>query len=665
VTVQRFTLPPAPTPPLRTLPQRIRTYVTRTFAGRLLLGAVIVFVLEKLGAPIPDLLGVLDAIVLFTFGSIGLYHVGRFLVRAFLWRIRTKLLLSYMFIAVVPLVLLAGLFMLAGLLFTGLVAGHMVASEIGRDAEGLRMVAESASLQLPKEGPGMADNIAASIAPARSIHPELAYTVMRAGRVLASAGEAPRALPTWWGTRHGFAGLVKDGPADILRAVSTQGDVVVVVQAPVDVRLFADLEQSLGIHLLTTGGKMRAQTDEQGRANIHVDAKDVRRIQGKDDDDVNGVPFVAPIDRTDWVTGETSVDPLTFAFDPLSFLQRLSPGAANITGILVRVLAVVGVVFLVVYFVALLIGFLLARSITKSIHNLSVGTERLRNGDFVTAIPIGSRDQLGDLAESFNLMARGIADAVRQQSEKERLEEELRIARQIQMRLLPQDTVSMSGIRLAALCLPATEVGGDYYDLLPLSPTRMGVLVADVSGKGTSAALYMAELKGLVLSLSRIYDSPAALLREANRILADNMDSRSFITMTYAIVDTVRRTMRFARAGHNPIIQFEAGTGATRVLTPAGLGLGIDRGERFDQILEESEVPLHEGDVFLFFTDGLSEAMNGASELFGERRLRDVIEASEGMGSEEMKETILSEIRAFVGGEAQHDDMTMVILKVV
>ena len=196
---------------------------------------------------------------------------------------------------------------------------------------------------------------------------------------------------------------------------------------------------------------------------------------------------------------------------------------------------------------------MLARSITRSIHGLSVGTQRLRQGDFSHPIPIHSRDQLGELAESFNVMARGIQDLLREQAEKERLEEELRIARQIQMSLLPQGTVGLPGLRIAALCLPAAEVGGDYYDLLPLSDTRMGVLVADVSGKGTSAALYMAELKGLVLSLSRIHDSPARLLAEANRILAANMDPRSFITMTYAVVDTAARTLRYARAGHNPM----------------------------------------------------------------------------------------------------------------
>ncbi len=215
------------------------------------------------------------------------------------------------------------------------------------------------------------------------------------------------------------------------------------------------------------------------------------------------------------------------------------------------------------------------------------------------------------------------------------------------------------------MCLPAAEVGGDYYDLLLLSDTRMGVLVADVSGKGTSAALYMAELKGLVLSLSRIYDSPAKLLIEANEILTSTMDPRSFITMTYAVVDTAARTMRYARAGHNPIIQLDSRTGLTRVLTPQGLGLGIDPGQKFEEILEEAEVPLRSGDVFLFFTDGLSEAMNGQAELFGERRLRDLLEKDGDRDEDALKDAILSAVRLFAGGAAQHDDMTLVILKVV
>jgi phosphoserine phosphatase RsbU/P len=208
-------------------------------------------------------------------------------------------------------------------------------------------------------------------------------------------------------------------------------------------------------------------------------------------------------------------------------------------------------------------------------------------------------------------------------------------------------------------------VVGAYSDLLPLGEARLGVLVADVSGKGTSAALYMAELKGLVLSLSRIYDSPKRLLSEANRILAANMDARSFITMTYAILDVGTRTIRFARAGHNPVIHLEAETGKTRILSPPGLGLGLDRGDRFDQIVQEQEQDLRSGDAYLFFTDGLSEAMNGEAELFGEGRLSSILAASASDSPEEIRERILREVRAFAGEAAQADDMTLVILRVM
>src|SRR6202011_2297487 len=139
-------------------------------------------------------------------------------------------------------------------------------------------------------------------------------------------------------------------------------------------------------------------------------------------------------------------------------------------------------------------------------------------------------------------------------SEKRRLEEELRIAHEIQMSLLPQGPLLMAGLSVTALCVPAREVGGDYYDFLPLDEHRVGVLIADVSGKGTSAALYMAELKGLMLSLTKIHTSPRELLISANRIIAEHLDARSFISMTYAVVDVRARTMTYARAGHTPLI---------------------------------------------------------------------------------------------------------------
>jgi serine phosphatase RsbU (regulator of sigma subunit) len=267
-------------------------------------------------------------------------------------------------------------------------------------------------------------------------------------------------------------------------------------------------------------------------------------------------------------------------------------------------------------------------------------------------------------------MTASIEDLLLQAAEKKRLEEELRIAREIQMSLLPQGPFEMPGLSVMAMCVPAREVGGDYYDFFRLSERRLGVLIADVSGKGTSAAFYMAELKGLMLSLSEIHTSPRALLLAANRIIAANLDSRSFITMTYAVVDLDARTMTYARAGHTPLMFVPGpesrGDRSVRVLAPDGLvlGLNLDNGEMFERLLEEDTINLRRGDLFVFFTDGITEAMNDADDFFGEGRLGLLAEQHADLSSEELRERVLREVGAFVGTSPQHDDMTMILLKI-
>jgi serine phosphatase RsbU (regulator of sigma subunit) len=636
--------------------RRLRDFLLRRWAGRLLLAALLVVALSEVGLAVPFLDG-LSRVLLWVYAFVGCVRLAAFVLRRLLWRIRTKLIFSYLFIAFVPAVLLTLFFLLASVLLVNLVAAHLVTAEVDGVGQTLQAQARAILAGLPATDPTSALKERLRLVSAR--HPGLAFSFLERGRVLASAGGAPMTVPAWL-KEQGFSGLVKVENGERLRTVWTERERTLILEVPVAGSLFADLERRMGIHFLTSGGQVSPLDSKGPRIEVRDEKSVPIELQQR-----SGFAFAATPERVDWATGERELDALTFQFQPWELVRRLQPGSLNMADMLVVALTAVGGVFLVMYAVALFLGLFLARSITGSVHALSVGTKRLRQGDFGQTIAVSSRDQLGELAESFNLMSRGIQDLMREQGEKERLEEELRIARQIQMSLLPaQGAVTLPGLRVAALCLPAAEVGGDYYDLLPLSDTRMGVLVADVSGKGTSAALYMAELKGLVLSLSRIYESPARLLAEANRILSANMDARSFITMTYAVVDTARRTMRHARAGHNPILHFEARTGKTHVLTPSGLGLGIDRGPRFEKVLEEVEVPLSSGDSFLFFTDGLSEAMNTRSELFGEGRLRAILEQGSSVSGEELKDRILSEIRAFVGEAAQHDDMTLVLLKV-
>jgi serine phosphatase RsbU (regulator of sigma subunit) len=393
------------------------------------------------------------------------------------------------------------------------------------------------------------------------------------------------------------------------------------------------------------------------------------------DEEQEPLGWVAFLDYTDWMTGSTNALTIGFRMGPAAFYQYLSGPSFeriqnfNLGQILLFLLAVVGGLFLVIQAVAFAMGLTLARSITGSVHELFAGTERVRRGDFGHKINIRSRDQLGELAGSFNSMTASIEGLLREKAEKERLEQELRIARSIQMSLLPQGPLQMPGVSLAGHCEPAREVGGDYYDFLPLDNDRLGILIADVSGKGTSAAFYMAELKGLVLSLSRHHVSPRQMLIEANRIISKHLDARSFITMTYAVVDLRARTMTCARAGHCPLVYVpgpDAGSRTPQVLTPEGmvLGLQFDLGDTFDRLLEEVTLPLGRGDLFVLYTDGISEAMNAEGDCFGDQRLVELAERNADLPSDDLRERILTEVHTFAGDAAQHDDMTMVLLKI-
>ncbi len=630
----------------------------------------------------PAALGLPARVVLAVAAAWLVWRALRWLSDHLLWRIRTKLILSYLFIALVPVLLMSAFATIAGVLLMGLVGSRMLTGEIERAGDVLRATASSALVGLPESDAQAALVLPARLAEARELHPQLAYSLFRGGRLLAATGAAPRELPAWLQRGPGFAGLVapasnERASAEVLRAAGVLRDAALVLELPADPTFYAGIERRTGIHVipeqvLEPGREARAASAPRASGPTIELEQGGRRVRAQAD---GGFAWFALPEKTNWKTGErTSGEwlPIAFRYQPMDIVRRLSPASLSELGMhtmpefLLYLLGVLGAAFVALYGFALALGLLLARQITRGVHDLSLGTERLRQGDFSHVIRIRSRDQLGDLAESFNLMSRSLQALLQEQGERQRLEEELRIARQIQMSLLPGDgLVSLPGIRVAALCLPAAEVGGDYYDLLPLGESRMGVLVADVSGKGTSAALYMAELKGLVLSLSRIQSSPARLLAEANRILAANMDSRSFVTMTYAIVDTAARRMRYARAGHNPLLHYQARSRSTQVLAPAGIGLGLDSGERFEEILEEAEVALEPGDVFLFFTDGLSEAMNAGAELFGEARLRRILEQGEALESEQMKERILSEVRGFVGDAAPQDDLTLVLLKVM
>jgi serine phosphatase RsbU (regulator of sigma subunit)/HAMP domain-containing protein len=246
--------------------------------------------------------------------------------------------------------------------------------------------------------------------------------------------------------------------------------------------------------------------------------------------------------------------------------------------------------------------------------------------------------------------------------EQERIKRELEIAREVQQQLLPAEMPTFDGFSIQGICRSAFEVGGDYFDFFPLEQNKLGIVIADVSGKGTSASFYMAELKGLMMQLASDVRSPKDLLINLNKKLFGNIDRQSFISMIYGVVDNSGKTFTFSRAGHNSILKLGK-NGDYSFITPKGIGLGLAVGDKFNKHLEETSISFEKNDVLVFYTDGITEAMNEQKEEYGEERLLDVCKVSKDKNVTEMQNEILGSVDNFIGASQAHDDQTMIIVK--
>ena len=667
-------------------------------------------VVRGFAGPIPavEVIGSLGTLALL----VGLaYYLARLISlarRHLLWRVRRKLIISYILIGLVPALLIIAFCLLCGFLLFGSVSQYVVSTRVNAAFDQALFLARTSAVELarlPTER-DVLDLLERKRATLATRYPEASMAVVPVGRGCPTAEPGrnssyaparpiaagpwshlppPERLPSWVSCQ-GFAGLVAysvpdgDGAASssltqltVRAAVFAEGTAPrfgVVLDLPVNEATAARLREDTGIELREVSVGPRGVRPLPARAGARVvrlaapvtaDTDPGRRYQ---------LPWVTLLDFVDWDTGRSDDVMLSIGMSIGEIYARLQPaqvGQRSFGQTIIMVLVLVAVLFLIIQFVALVFGLALARSITGSVHELFVGTVQVQRGDFSHRIEVKARDQLGELATSFNTMTGRLSSLLAEMAEKKRLEEELRIARDIQMSLLPQGPLRIPGLRMTAHCSPAREVGGDYYDFFRIDERRVGILIADVSGKGTSAALYMAELKGLMLSLSQIHTSPRELMIAANRIIADNLDSRSFITMTYLVADVERQTMTYARAGHTPLIHL-TGQGLARrarLLTPDGmvLGLNFDNGEKFIAALEEVSVPLETGDLVALFTDGISEAMNVDEDMFGENRLSTLIEEHADLPFDELRERILREVRDFTGEAGPHDDMTLILLR--
>lgn len=699
-----------------------RTWLLRTLPGRaLVLGALIKTITWPLGffGELPSALEAVDmvgSLALLFSAAYGLTRLAVWAKRRLLWRVRRKLILSYVFVGVVPALLVITFFLLAGLILAFNVSSYLVQSRVRNLTDQARFLAQTVQLEAQRTTTpeALAETLERKQSGAETRYPFLSVAVVpvsglsckvqpalaaRIPRTLPatlplSAGpwahlSAPTSLPKWVGC-EGFGGLIAyNAPPNtrdvaqpeqtrlVMRAVALpevpNPTWAVILDMPMSTVLEGRIQEETGIRMDEVTAFL-----PNGVAPTLGRAIEERPVEGETGPlfSLQQSRWVVFLDHVDWPTGEpesASVSILLNSFaiyDRISVMSPVRVGEMTFGQVLLVVLAAVGGLFLIIQFVALAIGFVLARQITGAVHDLFTGTQHVRAGNFGHQIPVRARDQLGELAESFNLMTTEVTTLLGEMAEKGRLEQEMFAAREIQQKLLPTGPLRVTGLAVTAFCEPAREVAGDYYDFLPITDSMVGLLIADVAGKGLAAGLYMAQLKVIVQSLSRLHHEPKEFLSAVNKVVSANLDGKSFITMSYGVIDVERREMTFARAGHCPLIHVPAnrpaGMRKARLLVPDGLvvGLQIDDGTMFDNILQEQTISLAPGDLVVWFTDGISETMNEAYDCFGEERLAQVVEQYAHLPFDQLRSYILAELRAFAGGADQHDDMTMILMKI-
>ncbi|GEM_PF-238010 len=248
------------------------------------------------------------------------------------------------------------------------------------------------------------------------------------------------------------------------------------------------------------------------------------------------------------------------------------------------------------------------------------------------------------------------------ETEKIKLERDLIVAKKIQQQLLPQEIPFIHGLDIAGFMQPAMHVGGDYYDLIKISPTKIFVVVADVSGKGLSASFYMSKLQTMIRLYCTEDKSPRDILTELNKNIFESLDKQWFITATLALFETSEKIVKIARAGHTPVKLVRDNT--VKSFVPKGMGLGLESGDLFQNTLEEIEIHLAPGDLFVFTTDGIEEAMNNMNQFYGAERLEKVILQNNTLDAKRILQKITESVNKFQNGREQSDDITLVVVRI-
>ena len=676
-----------------------RTHRMTRFAVWVIAYGVALWLVERLTGPVPGPLWFLfwitfiPSLVYFLIRGIG------FVRHRLLWRLRRRLMVAYIFIAVVPILLIVLLVGLGAFIVNGQFAAFLVASRLHESFAELkqvnRAVIHEARLTERRPPEAMLERIRAfyvsELQEHRANYPGLEITVRLDSRTRAFFLDGrpvanPVTMPSWL-TREEFAGIVMDNGEIALRTVernqTPSGELTIILSQPFTPELLDLVGAGVGPVGVVTAQPERG-APAGGRPSFRVKTPQGTYVQAAS---IRSklVQVPEPLNRLDFtVFGASTLEPVVWGGESEQKLEQ--PVLVYVTSRIVtlnyQLLATLGeysriyvlafegvaIIFLVIEGFALIIGVRLTRTMTHTVDNLYDATEQVKKGDFSYRISLPSRDQLSALGAAFDGMTASVERLLRESQEKSRLESELEIAREVQTRLFPRSAPQVAGLELYGVCRPARVVSGDYYDFLRLGEECVALVLGDISGKGISAALLMAAIQSsLRAQFQDGYPaegatgarrlSVATIVERLNRQLYESTSTEKYATFFFAEYEAATRRLTYTNAGHPPPVVFRQGH--IERLETGGTVVGMFSPMKYEQ----ATIQLQPGDVLLAFTDGLTEPENIYGEEYGERRLLEVAQRALGCPLEELVEEVYRSVSDWTGSPELQDDMTMVVAK--
>jgi phosphoserine phosphatase RsbU/P len=592
-----------------------------------------------------------------------------------LWSLLSRLIVAYLFIAVVPILLLCSLAIRSAQILYSQLGAYLLSEDINRRVQITADIAEhiaAAESTLPR-GVTEAESEPILAAQSHAVHDrELPGLRIDFPEDVGLLRKIPPA------GRKSFAGLLQQEETlsiVSLREIETShGRRMVRLRIPVSPDLLSTIAPDLGAIqlnlmqraaagqtrgvLYSSGGVQYETTDRIAAKNRTLQAPELL-------DRLLPINVVSRLDSA-YVARDGTIDPVrpvlvVFNARPTRLNAKIFSSLGELRDTYLIVFVLVGIAFLLIEAAALVTGVVLTRQITGAVNELYRATQFVQAGDLTHRVRVERRDQLGVLGESFNQMTGSISGLIEEQKQRQRLENEISIAREVQDQLFPRRLPEVPGVEIHAICKAARSVSGDYYDFIQLTPKHLAIAIADISGKGISAALLMASLQAALRSQVLVSGSEkmstSELVSRLNIHLVRNTADDRFATFFVAIYDCETRILRYTNAGHLP--SFLISKDVALNLEAGGMVLGVIE----EYCYEEGTVIVPPDALFVGYSDGLVEPENVYGEEFGIRRLRQAAVHVQSETPQKVAESLMATAEEWAGTPEQADDMTVIVAR--